>query len=170
MIILTFLQCLTMDAAIQKSLQILGYPEIRPNQKLVTESYLSGKDVLFCSPTGSGKSLTFEIAPFAFKFLKHAETEPSTVIVVSPLVALMQYQAAQLTKKGMKAVYIQDLQSKSGESSQLSMEDVTSGKCDIIFASPESLLGEHRAMLISLSNKKALKALFIDEAHCIKKL
>ena len=81
-------------------MQISGYPEIRPiTKKLVTESYLNGQDVPFCSPTGSGKSLTFEIAPFAFIFLNHAETEPSTVIVVSPLVALMQYQAAQLTKK-----------------------------------------------------------------------
>ena len=159
-----------MDVAIQNSLQTLGYTDIRPNQKLVVEAYLNGKDVLFCSPTGSGKSLTFEIAPFVFKNLKDAQDEPSTVIVVSPLVALMQYQASQLTKKGVKAVYIQDVMANTEENSQIRMEDVSNGKCDIIFASPESLLGEHRSMLINLSNKKALKALFIDEAHCIKKL
>ena len=57
---------------------------------------------------GSGKSLTFEIAPFVFKFLSQNDMELSTVIVVSPLVALMQYQAAQLTKNGVRAVYLQD--------------------------------------------------------------
>ena len=79
-----------MEEAIGKALRVLGYMEIRPNQKLVVTLYLSGKDVLFFSPTGSGKSLTFEIAPFVFKFLSQNDMELLTVIVVSPLVALMQ--------------------------------------------------------------------------------
>ena len=159
-----------MEEAIDKALRVLGYKEIRPNQKLVVTLYLSGKDVLFCSPTGSGKSLTFEIAPFVFKFLSQNDMELSTVIVVSPLVALMQYQAAQLTKKGVRAVYLQDAIPETSNSPQITMEDISSGKCDVVFASPESLLGEFRSLLVNLSNKKALKAIFVDEAHCIKKL
>ena len=93
----------------KKPLRVLGYKEIRPNQKLVVTLYLSGKDVLFCSPMGSRRRLTFEIAPFVFKFLSQNDMELSTVIVVSPLVALMQYQAAQLTKKGVNAVYLQNV-------------------------------------------------------------
>lgn len=60
---------------------------IRPNQEAVVKGYLEGRDVLFCSPIGSGKSLTFEVAPSAFKFLNNVND--ATVIVVSSLVALI---------------------------------------------------------------------------------
>ena len=48
-----------------------------------------------------------------FKFLSQNDMELSTVIVVSPLVALMQNQAAQLIKKGVRAVYLQDVISET---------------------------------------------------------
>ena len=47
------------------------------------DAFIKGKDVFFCSPTGSGKSLTFELASFVFKYLQ--ESEESVIIVVSPL-------------------------------------------------------------------------------------
>ena len=40
-----------------------------PNQEEILKQVLNGRDILFCSPTGSGKSLIFEVAPFAFHFL-----------------------------------------------------------------------------------------------------
>ena len=104
-----------------------------------------------------GKVLTFEVAPFAVQCLQNVSN--ASVIVVSPLVALMQYQAEGLQKKGVKAVYLQNV----------TVEDLENGKCDI-FASPESLLGEHRALMTKMSKNRVLKAIFIDEAHCIKKL
>ena len=91
----------------------------------------------------------------------------ATVIVVSPLVALMQYQAEGLRKKGVRAVYLQDL-GTAGEN--VTVEDLENGKCELILASPESLLGDYRSLLIRLSKKNVLKAIFIDEAHYIKKL
>jgi len=48
-------------------LRKLGYSELRESQRKVVESYVSGKDIFFCSPMGSGKSLCFEIAPFVFE-------------------------------------------------------------------------------------------------------
>lgn len=87
-----------------------------------------------------------------------------SVNVVSTLLALMQYQAEGLQRKGVKAVYLQDL-----SKSNMTKEALEKGKCDIIFASPESLLGEHRSLLIKMSKNRILKAIFIDEAHCIKK-
>ena len=152
-----------MEEVIKKAIEKLNYESIRPNQEAVVKGYLSGQDVLFCSPTGSGKSLTFEIAPFAFKFLQ--DVNNVTVIVVSPLVALMQYQAQGLQKKGVTAVYLQDLCKAN-----MTIEDLENGKCDIILASPESLLGEYRSLLIKMSKNRVLKAIFVDEAHCIKKL
>ena len=63
--------------------------------------------------------------------------ELSTVIVVSPLVARMQYQAAQLTKKGVRAVYLQDVISETSNSPQITLEDISSGKCDVVFDNSE---------------------------------
>ena len=67
-------------------------------------------------------------------------------------------------------MYLQDAISKTSNSPQITLEDTSSGKCDVVFASPESLLGEFRSLLVNLSNKKALKAIVVDEAHCIKKV
>ena len=49
-------------------LQRNGYIELNLNQGDVLTQFLNGRDVLFCSPTGSGKSLIFEVAPFAFQY------------------------------------------------------------------------------------------------------
>ena len=58
--------------AINFGLNKVNFENIRENQRNVVEAYLSGRDVLMISPTGSGKSLTFHIAPFAIDF-KHGE-------------------------------------------------------------------------------------------------
>ena len=55
---------------------------------IVIEQYMKGKDVLFCSPTGSGKSLGFEMGPLLFQYLE--KKRQSTCIVISPLAALME--------------------------------------------------------------------------------
>ena len=48
----------------------LNFENVRENQRKVAEAYLSGRDVLMISPTGSGKSVTFHIAPFAIDFFR----------------------------------------------------------------------------------------------------
>ena len=55
--------------AIEYGLQRNGNTELKPNQEEILKQALNGRDILFCSPTGSGKSLIFEVAPFAFHFL-----------------------------------------------------------------------------------------------------
>ena len=57
--------------AINFGLNKLNFEDIRENQSKVVETYLSGRDVLMISPTGSRKSLTSHIAPFAIDFFKH---------------------------------------------------------------------------------------------------
>ena len=56
------------------------------------EQYMKGKDVLFCSPTGSGKSLVFEMGPFLFHYLE--KKQQCTYIIISPLAALMESQVS----------------------------------------------------------------------------
>ena len=61
--------------AISYGLRKLGFDEIRGNQRQVVEAYLSGRDVLMVSPTGSGKSLTFHIAPVVYDYLTRGQQE-----------------------------------------------------------------------------------------------
>ena len=63
-----------MREAINVGLTKLGFKEIREHQRKVVEAYVGGRDVLMVAPTGSGKSLTFHIAPFVLDFYKHAVT------------------------------------------------------------------------------------------------
>ena len=67
----------------------------------MTEQYIKGKDVHFCAPTGSGKSLIFEMAPFMFQFLEKKDKECSCIIV-SPLSALMKSQVRKLLDKNIR--------------------------------------------------------------------
>ena len=154
------------EEALQFALNKNGYSQFRLNQKIVIEQYLKGRDVLFCSPTGSGKSLVFEVAPFLFQHLE--KTQKCTCIVISPLSALMKSQVEKLTNKNIKAVYLKDKESKKTEDSLL--KSVESGDYEIVFASPESLLKSNRDTVMKLAMKGYLKVIFVDEAHCIKKL
>ena len=54
--------------AIKHGMNKLGYQNIRENQRHAVEAYFAGKDVFLCSPTGSGKSFVFEIAPFVLDY------------------------------------------------------------------------------------------------------
>lgn len=161
-----------MDTAIKFGLNCLKYDTIRPHQKTAVEGYLSGKDVFMCTPTGSGKSLVFEIAPFALHVLNGANSDipdPAKIsckkiLVISPLVALMRMHTKGLLSRNVRAVYVND---------DFTTDDSHNQNCSsleaaqIIFASPESVLNEYRDVLMQMSDKVA--GIFIDEAHCILK-
>ena len=90
----------------------LGYSELQESQRKVVESCVSGKDVFFRSPTGSGKSLCFEIAPFVFEGIavgvQNAERQACTTsvcIVVAPLVSLMKNQVDGLRRRTVISVF-----------------------------------------------------------------
>ena len=86
--------------AINFGLNKLNFENIRENQRTVVKAYLTGRDVLMISPTGSGKSLTFHITSFAIDFFKHGErNEIQTVsLVIFPLVSLMNDQVSSLRR------------------------------------------------------------------------
>ncbi|XP_071177222.1 ATP-dependent DNA helicase RecQ-like [Mytilus edulis] len=93
-------------------------------------------------------------------------------LVISPLTSLMRTQTQALNRKGIKAVYLKDITSPSNfedSLTNLSLVDVKEGKIDIIFSSPESLIGHERKLLLDLAKKNFIKTVFVDEAHCIKK-
>ena len=106
--------------------------------------------------------------------MHHKDQHPkltSSVIVISPLVSLMKSQVLKLKSLGLTAVYLSDIKFNGQEQSEeISVNDIHAGKFDVLLCSPESILGDHRNIVGDLSKKGILRALFIDEAHCITKL
>ena len=87
--------------AIEFGLNKLGFKSIRENQRKVIEAYLAGRDVLMIAPTGSGKSLTFQISPYVIDNFKHGDQQDvrTVCLVIAPLVSLMKDQVSFLRRK-----------------------------------------------------------------------
>jgi len=79
-----------------------GYPAFRQNQEAVCRSITDGRDVLLVMPTGAGKSLCYQLPAIA----RSRSTPGSAALVVSPLIALMDDQAAKLAAKGLRVARI----------------------------------------------------------------
>lgn len=132
--------------------QHFDYTTFRSGQKEVITSVLSGNHTIAMLPTGTGKSLCYQLPGYALN---------GHVIVISPLLSLMQDQAEQLMMKGEKRV-IAFNSFLSYEEKQQALKQLK--KYKFIFLSPEMLLIEH----VIFKLKELDIALFvIDEAHCI---
>ena len=145
--------------AIHKATQSAGYSELKEYQRNAVEAYLSNRDVFVSAPTGAGKSLLFELAPYAFEHL--SANNKSVVLVIVPLVSLMKDQVNNLVSRGIPATYVGDTCSED------QLRDILNFKARIVFGSPEALLNNYRHIFSRL--KSNLKALFVDESHCIAK-
>ena len=132
---------------------IFGFDAFRPGQEAVIDAVLGGRNVLSVMPTGSGKSLCFQVPALVLGGL---------TIVVSPLVALMQDQVAALRLAGVSADTINS--SRDREENIAAWRRAASGETRLLYLSPERLMTE--AMLAALS-KLAVRLIAVDEAHCI---
>src|SRR5262252_1158927 len=109
-----------------------GYSEFRPLQERVVRSLVGGHDTCVVMPTGGGKSLCYQL-PAAMMPCK-------TVIVVSPLIALMQDQVAQLAQMGIPA---EKLNSSLPSDEQFRiMHRTKQGEYRLLYLSPERLARE----------------------------
>ena len=148
--------------AITEASKATGYLILRDYQKKTLEAYLSGRDVFVSAPTGAGKSLTFELAPYAFDCLNGDQANSnSIVLVVVPLISLMKDQVSNLNSRGIPASYVGD------DCSEQQLQDILDFKVKLIFGSPEAILNSYRQIFRRL--KSNLKCVFIDESHCIAK-
>src|SRR6202162_4276318 len=130
-----------------------GYHEFRPKQENVIRSVLAAHDTCVVMPTGGGKSLCYQLP---------AMISGKTAVVVSPLIALMQDQAAQLAQMGIPAAVINSHQTPA-ERRQV-MEKAAQGEYRLLYLSPERLAAGNTFDWLS---KIPIGFFAVDEAHCI---
>ncbi len=130
-----------------------GYSSFRPLQRNIVESLLAGHDTCVVMPTGGGKSLCYQLP---------ALVSERTAVVISPLISLMQDQAAQLAQMGIPAAVLNSSQAASQQSAV--MRKASEGEYRLLYLSPERLA---RADTTSWLQRVPIAFFAIDEAHCI---
>ena len=130
-----------------------GVKRFRPGQREILEAVLAGKDVLGVMPTGSGKSLTFQLPALML---------PKAAVVVSPLIALMQDQAAKAEEAEINAAKLNSTLTTTEE--REAREAIAEGEHPLIYVTPERLENAEYRKILSTSG---VSLFVVDEAHCI---
>lgn len=130
-----------------------GYDQFRPLQEEIIRSALQGQDTLALLPTGSGKSVCFQVP---------AMLMPGICIVVSPLIALMKDQVQQLRKKGISALALHT--GMPYKEMIKTLELAVNSKIKFLYLSPERL--QTRVFREYLA-EMPVSLIAIDEAHCV---
>ncbi|MGR5144129.1 RecQ family ATP-dependent DNA helicase [Photobacterium sp. DNB23_23_1] len=133
--------------------QYFGFDNLRPGQDEVISKVIEGHSAAAIFPTGSGKSLCYQLPALQL---------PNLTLVISPLLALMKDQINFLHSKGIQAASIDS--SQSWEETQQVMQGVRSGTIKILMISVERLNNERFRQFIS---QVPISLLVVDEAHCI---
>ncbi len=142
-----------MSAAQRVLKEIFGFDGFRPGQEAAIEALLAGRHVLTVMPTGSGKSLCFQVPALALGGL---------TVVVSPLVALMQDQVAALRLAGVAADAINSGNTRADNVA--AWRRAAAGETRLLYMAPERLMTER--MLEALA-RLPVRLFAVDEAHCI---
>ncbi|HWX84677.1 MAG TPA: DEAD/DEAH box helicase, partial [Xanthobacteraceae bacterium] len=141
-------------AAAQQTLRTtFGFEAFRAGQGDIVAAILDGRDVLAVMPTGSGKSLCYQLP---------ALVRAGLTIVVSPLIALMRNQVAQLRGYGVAAAALNSANDPAENRSIL--DQIARGELRLVYVAPERLL---KSDTIDFLKKAKVALLAVDEAHCI---
>lgn len=137
------------------ALRLFGLERFRAGQLPIVLAALSGKSVLVVSPTGSGKTLCFQLP---------AVLRSGVAMVVSPLKTLMSEQVSDLLRKKIPATFINSDLSGQEKETRLSM--LARGAFKLLYVAPERFHVRNRAERQGLQ-RAAPSFLVIDEAHCV---
>ncbi len=130
-----------------------GFNEFRGSQKQVIENALNKQSSLVLMPTGYGKSLCYQMPAMILK---------ETVLVISPLIALMQDQVSKAQQLGLRADFINS--SISSQERSKRYEKLEKGQYQLLYVTPERF---RKPEFISAIEKIKISLLVVDEAHCI---
>lgn len=141
------------DAALFSELRdTFGFDAFRPGQQDVVATVLAKGDCLAIMPTGSGKSLTYQLA---------ARLSGGTTLVVSPLIALMKDQVDAARELGIAATFINS--SIEYEERRERIARLEAGEYELVYVAPEGLV----ASVGSILDQVDVRFIAVDEAHCI---
>ncbi|MEO6639058.1 MAG: ATP-dependent DNA helicase RecQ [Ginsengibacter sp.] len=133
--------------------QYWGYDKFRPKQEEIINSVLSKTDTLALMPTGGGKSICFQVPALA---------NEGCCLVISPLIALMKDQVANLKSRGIPALSIYS--GMNYRELNITLKNATYGNFKFLYVSPERL--ETDLFLEFLPSMK-INLVAVDEAHCV---
>ena len=141
---------------------------LKESQFQALYSFICGEEVFVNLPTGSGKSLIFQLAPLVHTWMHehvsaiHWKKDP-VIIIISPLLALMQDQVKKLSSLGLKAAFV------GPEQDPTILQDIEQGKFTYVYLSPESALTTERwrNTLESEIYQENLIGVAVDEVHCV---
>jgi ATP-dependent DNA helicase RecQ len=131
-----------------------GYDSFRPGQENIVRSIAADRDACVVMPTGGGKSLCYQL-PAVLDPLR-------TVVVVSPLIALMQDQVAQLEQMGVPAGFLNS--SLSNDARSVILRRASRGHYRLLYLSPERIAMDGTPAWLG---RVPVSFFAIDEAHCI---
>ena len=146
-------QKLTKEAARTLLRERFGHSSFRPGQWEPIRAILDGRDALVVMPTGSGKSLIYQLPALMF---------PGLTVVVSPLIALMKDQHDKLMEQGVDSVAMHSHLS-AGESREAHRQ-IAEGEGEILYLTPERF--KDREFFSHLMTRK-ISLFVVDEAHCV---
>ncbi len=132
---------------------VFGYDDFRPGQEQVIARVMAGEPVLAVMPTGSGKSMCYQLP---------ALLDDGLTVVVSPLIALMRDQVGQMRSIGVAAATLNSM-NDAGQSDEI-WSQLRAGTLRLLFVSPERLAMDGLRQSL---RRAGVKRLAIDEAHCV---
>jgi len=130
-----------------------GHEGFRRGQERIVEAVMSGCDVLAVMPTGSGKSLCYQLP---------AVMLPGTTLVVSPLISLMKDQVDELNRRGIRSAALHSMLSAQGKREALAA--AAAGSLRLLYVAPERFASD--AFLELLAGLPVARFV-VDEAHCV---
>jgi len=136
---------------------VFGYPDFRAGQGEAIEAALEGRDAIVLLPTGSGKSICYQIPAIVA-----GRNGRGTTIVISPLIALMQDQVGSLVGRGIQAAALHSHQEEAEQSEAVA--SFLRGELDLLYVSPERAA---KASFRRMLGRVEIALLAIDEAHCV---
>ena len=142
------------DKSVYDTLEkVYGHHAFRPGQQALVEGLLSGRDVLGVMPTGSGKSLCYQIPALLF---------PGTTIVISPLISLMKDQVTALKLRGIAAAFLNSSMDEAAY--RETVRQAAAGVYRILYVAPERLQSPG---FQDMCCRMDIPLVAVDEAHCI---
>ena len=130
-----------------------GYGSFRTGQEALVRAVLEGRDVLAVMPTGSGKSLGFQLPALML---------PGTTLVVSPLISLMKDQVDELDRRGIRAAALHSMLSADARGDALRAARL--GELRLLYVAPERFASDQFTQLL---REIPIARFVIDEAHCV---